>query len=207
MENRRQAVTEIDQRVPSLLEQFRRRQQRLSGAPGPGGGPVQPSAVQPGAATQWLRRGNFFDFTLGGIYFYQKTFYASVRTIRSCPTARRRADVRFHAERSDHDQDHAALRTRCGISPGVGLNAGIRYTKEDKSSTFERLNIDGVTPYLPLSNPANPLNGKEGVFDGAHVDYRVDLDYQWTPSLMSYVEWSTGFKGGGITPRPYFPSR
>ena len=47
------------------------------------------------------------------------------------------------------------------------------------------------------------MNGSSGEYEGSHVDYRVDLDYQWTPTLMTYAEVSTGFKGGGVTPRPY----
>ncbi|HTY93829.1 MAG TPA: TonB-dependent receptor, partial [Steroidobacteraceae bacterium] len=33
------------------------------------------------------------------------------------------------------------------------------------------------------------------------------LDDQWTPELMTYAEYSTGFKGGGVTPRPYYPQQ
>jgi iron complex outermembrane receptor protein len=87
------------------------------------------------------------------------------------------------------------------------VNTGIRYTSEDKTYTYHRLNIDGVTPYLVLSNPADPLNGKVGEYQGSHVDYRLDVDYQWTKTLMTYAEFSTGFKGGGVTPRPYYPEQ
>ncbi len=45
------------------------------------------------------------------------------------------------------------------------------------------------------------------MFDGSHVDYRLNLDYQWTPTLMTYAGWSTGFKGGGVSPRPYYPQQ
>jgi iron complex outermembrane recepter protein len=152
---------------------------------------------------------NFFDFTLGGIYFNQKTFYASREDDPFVPYGTP-TEPTFDFMQNDPTttKTHAVFaNTVWHLTQALTLNAGIRYTKEDKTYTFERLNIDGITPYLPLSNPANPLNGTEGVFDGAHVDYRLDVDYQWTPSLMTYASWSTGFKGGGITPRPYFPQQ
>ena len=34
------------------------------------------------------------------------------------------------------------------------------------------------------------------------MDYDISLNYQWTPELMTYVRYSTGFKGGGFSPRP-----
>jgi iron complex outermembrane recepter protein len=154
--------------------------------------------------------GTLLDYTVGGIYFDQKTYYSSREDdpfffLYGGPTT---PTFDFMQNDPTRTKTHAAFaNTTWHLTSALALNAGIRYTKENKSYTFERLNIDGITPYLPLSNPANPLNGTQGVFDGSHVDYRLDLDYRWTPNLMTYLEWSTGFKGGGITPRPYFPQQ
>jgi iron complex outermembrane receptor protein len=153
--------------------------------------------------------GTLLDYTVGGIYFDQRTVYASREDDPFVPFGTP-SEPTFDFMQNDptRTKTHAAfVNTSWHLTDLLTLNAGTRYTKEDKSYTFERLNIDGVTPYLPLSNPANPLNGKEGVFDGSHVDYRIDLDYQWTPQLMTYASWSTGFKGGGISPRPYYPQQ
>ena len=35
-------------------------------------------------------------------------------------------------------------------------------------------------------------------------DWRVVLDYQFTDDVMAYVQVSTGYKGGGINPRPFY---
>ena len=154
---------------------------------------------------------NFLSYTLGGIYFDYTTVYAS------------REDDPFLAlfyggpatptfDFLQNDPTHTT--TEAGFFNGewhftdaLTLNTGARYTSEDKTYTYHRLNIDGVTPYLVLSNPADPLNGKVGEYQGSHVDYRLDLDYQWLPTLMTYAEFSTGFKGGGVTPRPYYPEQ
>ena len=153
--------------------------------------------------------GKLMNYTVGGIYFDQRTVYASREDDPFVPFGTpSQPTFDFMQNDPTTTKTHAAFaNTSWHLLDPLTLNAGIRYTKEDKAYTFERLNIDGRTPYLPLSNPANPLNGTQGVFNGSHVDYRLDLDYQWTPDLMTYVSWSTGFKGGGITPRPYYPQQ
>jgi iron complex outermembrane recepter protein len=153
--------------------------------------------------------GSFLDYTIGGIYFNQKTEYRSREDDPFVPYGTpTQPTFDFLGDVTARVKTKAGFaNTAWHLAEGLTFNAGIRYTKEDKTFEFGDYNIDGITPYLPLSNPANPLNGTVGTFDGSHVDYRLDLDYQWTPTLMSYVEWSTGFKGGGITPRPYYPQQ
>ena len=146
--------------------------------------------------------GTFLNWTLGGIYFDQTTAYASREDDPSfaviygglaTPT------FDFLGNDAAHTKTHAVFfNTGLHFTDALTLNTGVRYTSETKVFTYENWNVDGVTPYYPI-----PLNGSSGEFEGSHVDYRVDLDYQWTPTLMTYAEVSTGFKGGGVTPRPY----
>ena len=87
----------------------------------------------------------------------------------------------------------------------LSVITGIRYTKENKEYTFSRLN-----PYdqaVPSYTPVGPLNGTTGTYSGSHVDYRAGAEYQWTDELMTYAEWSTGFRGGGVNPRPFIPQQ
>lgn len=51
------------------------------------------------------------------------------------------------------------------------------------------------------------VNGAQGRFAGSNVDYRTVLQYSWTPSLMTYASIATGFKGGGVNPRPFYPEQ
>jgi len=101
----------------------------------------------------------------------------------------------------------AFLHTLWHFTDRLSGSAGIRYTDQDKDYTYYRFNIDGVNPFLPLSDPANPLNGRTGSFSGSHTDYRISLDYRWNDDVMSYLSFATGFKGGGVTPRPYVPEQ
>ena len=155
--------------------------------------------------------GTLLDYTIGGIYFDYTTYYASreddpfLALFYGGP-----ATPTFDFLQNDptHTKTEAGfVNTGWHFTDALTLNTGVRFTHEDKTYTYHRLNIDGVTEYLPLSNPTNPLNNTVGEYKGSHVDYRVDLDYQWTPTLMTYAEFSTGFKGGGVTPRPYYPQQ
>ena len=157
--------------------------------------------------------GKALNFTVGGIYFDQLTTYASREDdpiLGAIPGFGGAATPTFDFLQNDptHTKTKAGFfNLAWSITDALTLNTGLRYTSEDKTYTYHRLNIDGATQFLPLSNPDDPLNGKVGTYSGSHTDYRVDLDYQWSPTLMTYAEVSTGFKGGGVTPRPYFPEQ
>jgi iron complex outermembrane receptor protein len=77
-----------------------------------------------------------------------------------------------------------------------------RYTDDLKAFTFNRLGLD-FNPYPPLAS----LVDVTGTYKGNRFDYRGALDFQWTDTFMTYAQVSTGYKGGGINPRPYFVSQ
>jgi iron complex outermembrane recepter protein len=51
------------------------------------------------------------------------------------------------------------------------------------------------------------LDGFTGRYSGSKFDWRANIDYRWNDELMTYINASTGFKGGGINPRPFIPSQ
>ena len=97
---------------------------------------------------------------------------------------------------------------------GLGLTGGLRYTKDKKVYTYFRSNPDGTLP-----NPANcfgppgvfseancilsGLFGIPGEFKGDRWDWRIVGDYRFSDSFLAYASVSTGFKGGGVNPRPF----
>jgi len=87
------------------------------------------------------------------------------------------------------------------VTDALSVITGIRYTKENKDYTFSRL--DPYNQAVPSYNAVGILNGTTGTYSGSHVDYRLGVEYQWTETLMTYAEWSTGFRGGGVNPRPF----
>jgi iron complex outermembrane recepter protein len=47
------------------------------------------------------------------------------------------------------------------------------------------------------------LDGVKAVYSGSKVDWRVSADYRFSPAVLAYVTVGTGFKGGGVTARPF----
>ncbi len=86
------------------------------------------------------------------------------------------------------------------------VNLGGRYTEESKDYTFIRVDkntgLPDTTPYGPAFLVA-ALNGAQSHYEGNKTDYRAAVDYRWTPELLTYASVSTGFKGGGVNPRPF----
>src|SRR6185312_6575808 len=87
----------------------------------------------------------------------------------------------------------------------VDLSGGVRYSDETKDYTYQRHNADGTA----ITNPAGyngiltGFSGTKAHFQGTRLDYRVALQYQFTPDIMAYVDTATGYKGGGVDPRPF----
>ena len=144
-----------------------------------------------------------FDYTVGGFYFTQRSIYGvhqDLVYVQSPPPAPRGPGLNFLGN------DPIVAKTYAGFLHGVfhvtdklDLTGGYRYTKDKKDYTFFRNNLDG-TPHPLLGG----LNNKVGAFEGTRSDYRANIDYKWTDDFMTYLQYSTGFKGGGINPRPFF---
>jgi iron complex outermembrane receptor protein len=45
-----------------------------------------------------------------------------------------------------------------------------------------------------------------GTTDLSRVDPKIGVRYNFTPDLMLYADYSTGFKSGGVNPRPTSPA-
>ncbi len=95
------------------------------------------------------------------------------------------------------------------VTDRLNVVGGVRWSDEKKVYTYFRHNGDGTI----ISNPAGynglvaGLNGTSATFKGSRVDWRVNADYKLTSDMMGYVSVSTGYKGGGVNPRPFFPTQ
>ena len=86
----------------------------------------------------------------------------------------------------------------------ANITAGVRYTDEEKTYTFSRTSpIVGV----PTDPRVASLDGLVKSFSGDRIDWRVALDYEIVDDVRLYGQVSTGFKGGGVNPRPYLESQ
>jgi len=142
--------------------------------------------------------GTVIDYTVGGYYLRRESRYFP------------REDLRFVAPTYDYQYDDTILaHTRALFGQvvahlgGLNLTGGLRYTHEEKDFAYGR--FDPIT-----GGPAEglgELNGLVGHYKGSRVDYRVAADYHITPDVMAYAQFSTGFRSGGVTPRPFFATQ
>ncbi len=101
------------------------------------------------------------------------------------------------------------------ITDKLTLEAGVRYSDESKTYTFSRIIIPtnpGNIIFSPIIDPDYPsLDGfasnPSATSTTQRWDPKVALQYQLTPSVMAYVQYATGYKGGGINPHPVFVSQ
>jgi iron complex outermembrane receptor protein len=103
------------------------------------------------------------------------------------------------------------------------ISAGVRESWDKKTYTYFRSNPDGTVPgplpcafFLgaPTAGPTGignapnclliGLYGVQGQYKGKRTDYRVETDYRFSPEMFVYASVATGYKGGGVNPRPFF---
>jgi len=164
------------------------------------------------------------NFTLGGYYFKQHSLYDSTQDIRYVPVY----PLQFR-QPDPTDAEAKAVFAHLSWKPvdGLTLSGGLRYTDESKSQTYYRYNLNGsinrfVDPIGAAygSGYAGPdtldvnhngsttdivraLTGLTAKYKASRVDYRLAADYRFSPALLVYASFSTGFKGGGSNPRPF----
>jgi len=138
-----------------------------------------------------------FEYTVGGYYLDEKSVYSTFQNLRYTSAA----GTMFQGhDPVNADTKAAFAHLTWHVTDKLSAIGGIRYTDEHKDYTFSRKMTDGVTP-------ANAVDGVKGVYNGKRVDYRANLQYQFTPTFMAYAQFSTGFKGGGVNPRPFYASQ
>ncbi|MBO9499260.1 MAG: TonB-dependent receptor [Novosphingobium sp.] len=159
--------------------------------------------------TQELRLGGDFgdglvDWTLGGYYFNSLGRVAS----------RIWADTGLNWIQNDPVKSKSkSLFAHLEVRPvaDLTLTAGIRYTDDRKSYKFVRLNPDtGVELNGGPDDPfgVGALNFiPPPTYSGDSFDYRLGVDYRFSEQFMAYASFSTGYKGGGVNPRPFTASQ
>src|SRR5690606_24795218 len=149
--------------------------------------------------------GGRLDVSAGGYHYDASTRYAArIHTPFSgfCPAATPCFSF-INDDTADLTSYAGFANVAYAVTDSLVLEGGIRVTHEKKEYLYNRLNPDGNGDYLPLSNPSNPLTGFVGTYEETITDYRAVASYKIAPDVMVYAQFSTGFKGGGVAPRPY----
>jgi iron complex outermembrane receptor protein len=79
------------------------------------------------------------------------------------------------------------------INDVLSVEAGLRYTDDQKDVTVYRQ--DFVTGAVIIDNARVSV-------DAQKTSPKVGLKWQINEDLLTYVQWATGFRGGGFGPRP-----
>ena len=147
--------------------------------------------------------GDKVEWTLGGFYNNQTTVYFTRQDIRYIvPIGVPSLFLQFLGNDPVHANSKAAFGTVI-VHPtdALTITGGIRYTKEHKDYTFVRQQWDGGV--LNDIFGVGALDGTKAVYNGDKVDWRISADYRFSPQVLAYATVSTGFKGGGVTARPF----
>lgn len=149
--------------------------------------------------------------TVGGFYLHQEGEYTA------------RVDLNYVSPTIDfiHGPDSTpsttkAVFTTLTLHPtdDLSITGGLRYTKDRKVYTYFRSNPDGSIPngfncFVAngvFSEPNCILAGLfniPGLFQGNRWDWRIVGNYRFSDAFLVYGSVSTGFKGGGVNPRPF----
>jgi len=143
--------------------------------------------------------------TVGAFYMDQTTDYWTKQDIRTLPGIifPGAGSLQFIGDDSITLDSWAVFAsTIIDVTDNLTITAGIRYTEESKDYDWGRFEWDNVTSHCGLGG----LNGVVSEYEGEETDYRLTVDYRVSDDVMLYATYSTGFKGGGVTARPFHPN-
>ena len=151
--------------------------------------------------------GDSMDYTVGAFYLDQDSNYEARVTLNYALI-----DFIHGPDPTPADTKAVFANFNWNLTDRFNIAAGVRYSEEFKGYTHHRMNPDG-TPIIggPPGSQFNwRLAGIEGLtaeFEDDRTDWRIAASYNLTDSSMVYGSASTGYKGGGVNPRPFFPQQ
>jgi iron complex outermembrane recepter protein len=87
------------------------------------------------------------------------------------------------------------------LTDQLSLTAGVRYTDDQKVAHISRHNFNG-TDRLPVPGFTTQTSPGTVIVDEDKVSPTLGIDYQMNDNVMLFALYSTGFRGGGFSPRP-----
>ncbi len=148
---------------------------------------------------------HFIDWTAGAYYFRELTVYFGHEDLSyafiftGLPNL-----LNFYQNDPIEAHDKAGfLHTTFHLTQKLDAIFGVRYTSQDKTYNYVRLAPDGTTTG-PSATAVAALNGASSQYSANRWDWRANLSYHFTDEAMGYAQYSTGFKGGGVDPRPFY---
>lgn len=129
---------------------------------------------------------------VGGLYYYTDDRYrSSSYLINTIPVQTGPADL-------STDSTAAFIQTDWSLSDRWTLITGIRYTDETRELNNLR-NVNALGESL-LFDENGPLESHQEKLSTDNFTYKLSLQWHPIDDLMTYLQYSTGFKSGGINP-------
>jgi iron complex outermembrane receptor protein len=124
---------------------------------------------------------NKLEWTAGAFYFDADTYLGGHIIY---------AGLSFDQDDTFTDKNESAfLHGVYRLTDALSLTAGLRYSKNEKTFDYHH---PGIPPGTPFS----------ATFEKTRPDWTVGLDYKITPDMLAYGVVSTGYRPGGVNPRP-----
>ena len=134
------------------------------------------------------------DWTVGGFYYDGESVNNQIVSIPFLSfildgrrVRRSELPVRQHRQRHDSKNESVFAHAVWDITDKLALTAGVRYSSDEKDVSFDNTRVQN--PHV--------------VVEGDNTDYKLGLDYQFTPDMLAYASWSTGYRPGSYNPRPF----
>ncbi len=148
------------------------------------------------------------DWTVGGYYLDSQDLNSGIVDQPSNVGGR---GILFLTNDPAASKDESAfVHANYRLSSRWGVELGGRYSHETKSYQFYRYepNLKGIVPAgLFPTNNGNFLAGFAAPYPTGNVgisrfDPKVGVSYNLAADVMTYLQFSTGYKSGGFNPRP-----
>lgn len=146
---------------------------------------------------RWRR----LEWTLGGFYFRELSVYSGQEDLwYVLPTLPGFFNFLMNDPVLAHDKA-GYLQAVTHATRRLDVTLGARYTSQDKTYRYVRLDPQGGTG--GSATLVGALNGLAASYSARRPDWRANLSYRLTERMLAYVQYATGFKGGGLDPRPF----
>ena len=136
---------------------------------------------------------NALEWTVGGYYFNGTNHQGGIGDLIVISL------VQVPDDPSTDKNKSLFAHTEYHFTDKFSTEVGLRYSDEDKTYEYYRLLLRQYQT-IPAGDFLFPITSKSLSY--SRVDPKVGFQYQLTPDVMSYIQWSTGYKAGGFNTRP-----
>lgn len=141
---------------------------------------------------------SLLDWTLGAYYFRGKGYMTGVNFVSpGLPNETVNGVDDYIPSTSKSAFAHAVFH----LTDRLNVTGGVRYTRDEKDYSFRRTNV--FLPGQPTYTTASRIDGHRSDYSGDRWDFRANVDYKLTDDILAYAQYSTGYRGGGVNPRPF----